>query len=321
LGLKEPHVPLSNTQLAYYDSNVLRLPADKRREYHAQVDRLVDELSRHVRDKTEIKITKVVKAGSFAKFTILKKTAIDPVDVDVVFYISGRNVDRETLQSLNDTIYSLLLRVYPNKSVEDFEIQRKAATVTFVGSGLSVDIVPVIEDVDRPGYGWQYDLQDGSRMQTCAPCQIQFVRARKAVDKDFRTLVRMAKKWRNYAELKPLKSFTIELLMAYVLDHEGANGSIEQKFRRFLLYIAQSELRDVVSFPENTGAIGMFTDPVVILDPVCNFNNVASRITEAERQRIVAAADEAWETANFASAENDNDVWKELFGRQFKVED
>jgi hypothetical protein len=314
-------VPLNNTQLCYYDSNVLRLPADKRKEYHAQVDRLVAELSCHIRDKTEIKITRVVKAGSFAKFTILRKTAIDPVDVDVVFYISGRNVDRETLQSLNDTIYSLLVNIYPTKSVEDFEIQRKAATVTFVGSGLSVDVVPVIEDESRPGYGWQYDLEDGSRMQTCAPCQIQFVRDRKAVDKDFRTLVRMAKKWRNFAELKPLKSFIIELLMAYVLDQEGATGSIEQRFRRFLLYIAQSELRQVVKFPENTGAIGTFTDPVVILDPVCNFNNVASRITEAERQQIVAAADAAWEAANFASAENDLDLWKELFGRQFKVED
>ena len=67
-------MPLTNTQFQYYDSNVLRLPADKRKEYHAQVDRLVAELSRSVRDKTEIKITKVVKAGSFAKFTILRRT-------------------------------------------------------------------------------------------------------------------------------------------------------------------------------------------------------------------------------------------------------
>jgi hypothetical protein len=314
-------VPLNNTQLRYYDGNVLRLPADKRKEYHAQVDRLIAELSRHVRDKTEIKITRVVKAGSFAKFTILRKTSIDPVDVDVVFYISGRDVDHETLQMLNDTIYDLLVKIYPTKSVEDFEIQRLAATVTFVGSGISVDVVPVIADESRPGYGWQYDLSDGSRRQTCAPCQIQFVRDRKAADKDFRTLVRVAKKWRNYAELKPLKSFIIELLMAYVLDQEGATGTIEQRFRRFLLYIAQSELRDVVKFPENVGVVGSFSDPVVILDPVCNTNNVGSRITEAERQQIVAAADAAWETANFASAEDDPDLWKELFGRQFKVED
>lgn len=137
-------MPLNNTELQYYDANVLRLPADKRKEYHEQVDRLIAELSRTVREKTTIKITKVVKAGSFAKFTILRKTSTDPVDVDVVFYISGRSIDHETLQSLNDTIYKLLIEIYPNKDVEDFEIQRKAATVSFVGTGLSVDIVPVI---------------------------------------------------------------------------------------------------------------------------------------------------------------------------------
>ena len=87
---KGRQMALSNTEIRYYDSNVLRLPADKRKEYHAQVDRLITELCKHVRDKTEIKITKVVKAGSFAKYTILRKTAVDPVDVDVVFYISGR---------------------------------------------------------------------------------------------------------------------------------------------------------------------------------------------------------------------------------------
>jgi hypothetical protein len=314
-------MPLTNTELRRYDSNVLRLPADKRKEYHAQVDRLVAELGSSLRDHTEIKITKVVKAGSFAKFTILRKTSADPVDVDVVVYIAGRSIDTETLQSLNDTIHTLLIKIYPNKSVEDFEIQRKAATVSFVGSGLSVDIVPVIEDEARPGYGWQFDLQDGSKIQTCAPCQIQFVRDRKDTDADFRTLVRMAKRWRNQAELKPLKSFIIELIMAYVLDKEGATGTIEQRFRRFLLFIAQSELKTIVSFPENTPPLGTFPDPVVILDPVYSLNNVASRISDEERKQIVSAALSAWETANFASAENDNEIWKEVFGPRFKVEE
>ena len=314
-------MPLSNAELCYYDSNVLRLPADKRTEYHAQVDRLIAELSRSIRDKTEVKITKVVKAGSFAKFTILRKTSVDPVDVDVVFYIAGRSVDQETLESLNDTIYNLLTKIYPTKDVEDFEIQRKAATVTFVGTGISVDIVPVIEDANLPGYGWQFDIHDGSRVQTCAPCQIQFIRDRKAQDKDFRTLVRLAKKWRNHAELKPLKSFTIELIMAYVLDQEGREGSIEARFRRFLLYIARTGLKELISFPENVRPFKTFSDPVVILDPVYSPNNVASRITEAERLEIVNAAEQAWETASFASSEDDTVVWKEIFGPRFKVED
>jgi hypothetical protein len=314
-------MPLTNTQLCYYDGNVLRLPADKRKEYHAQVDRLIAELSRSIRDKTEIKITKVVKAGSFAKLTILRRTSVDPVDVDVVFYISGRNIDEETLASLSDTIYSLLIKVYPTKDVEDFEIQRKAATVSFAGSGLSVDIVPVIEDESSPGYGWQFDLRDGSKVQTCAPCQIQFIRDRKACDKDFRTLVRLAKRWRNHAELKPLKSFVIELLMAHILDQEGSAGSIEARFRRFLLYIAQSGLKAPIQFPENVAPFTTFTDPVVILDPVYSQNNVGSRITDNERQQIVEAALTAWEAANLASADNDNEIWKEIFGPRFKVED
>ena len=314
-------MPLSNTQLRYYDSNILRLPADKRKEYHAQVDRLIENLCRNVRDKTKIKITKVVKAGSFAKFTILRKTADSPVDVDVVFYISGKEASAETLDDLNTLIYDLLIEQYPNKSVEDFQIQRKAATVTFVGSGLSVDIVPVIEDANRAGYGWQYDIHDGSKVQTCAPCQIKFVRDRKNVDGDFRTLVRLAKKWRNYAEVKPLKSFAIELIMAYLLDTRSKGGSIEQRFRDFLLYIAQSGLKEVITFPENVGPIPTFSHPVVIIDPVSNANNVASRISEVERKEIVAAANDAWEAANFASAEDDHAVWKELFGSQFKTEE
>lgn len=312
-------MPLKDAELRNYDSNVLRLPADKRTEYHAQVDRLIVALSKAVKSKTSINITKVVKAGSFAKYTILRKTSVDPVDVDVVFYISGKSIEAETLETLSETIHKLLIELYPNKSVEDFEIQRKAATVTFVGSGLSVDVVPVIEDSSRAGYGWQYE-RDGSRIETCASCQIQFVRERKATDKDYRTLVRLAKRWRNHAELTALKSFTIELILAHVQDKDGVSGSIESRFRSFLLYIAQSELRDIIKFPENKGAISPFKDPVVIVDPVCNTNNVAARITESERKEIVAKALADWETVNFASAEDDVSIWKEVFGPRFNTE-
>lgn len=313
-------MPLNNTQLRFYDNTILRLPADKRTEYHAQVDRLITELTKSVRNQTEIKITKVVKAGSFAKYTILRKMADTPVDVDVVFYVSGRDASHETLSTLSETIHGLLIKIYPTKKVEDFEIKRKAATVVFVASGLSVDIVPVIEDPERAGYGWQFDL-DGTKVQTCAPCQIQFVRNRKTQDGDFRTLIRMAKKWRNYCAVKPLKSFAIELIMAHVLEVGGTSGTLEERFRRFLLYIAQSGLKEQIKFPENTAPFKLFSDPVIILDPVASDNNVTSRISEAERKEIVAAAQTAWETANFASTENDPDLWKEIFGPQFKTED
>lgn len=312
-------MPLTNTQIRYYDSNVLRLPKDKRETYNGQVDRLVAALREKLKEQDKITIKRVVKAGSFAKHTILRKTSEDAVDVDVVFYISGKKVDEESYASLSEKIHEALLKVYPNKSVEDFEIQRKAATVTFVGTGLDVDIVPVIENPDKENYGWQFDRLDGSKTETCAPCQVKFVKTRKDQDPDFRTLVRLAKRWRTKVEC-PLKSFHIELIMAHVLEVNGKDGSLEKRFRDFLLYLAESGLKEVIKFPEN-GSVSKFTDPVVIIDPVCDTNNVASRITEDERKEIVRLADESWEIAHFASEENNFEIWKELFGRSFKVED
>lgn len=312
-------MPLTNTQVRFYDSNMLRLPKDKRESYNAQVDRLISSLRKTLREQDKITIKRVVKAGSFAKHTILRKTSDNPVDVDVVFYISGKKVAEESFASLSEKIYQALLKVYPSKAVEDFEIQRKAATVSFIGSGLDVDIVPVIENPDKEGYGWQFDRFDGSKTETCAPCQIKFVKDRKDQDPDFRTLVRLAKRWRTHVEC-PLKSFHIELIMAHVLEVNGKEGSLEKRFKDFLLYIADSGLKEIISFPENS-TIPAFTDPVVILDPVCDSNNVASRISEDEREEIVRLADESWAIAHFASEEGDDALWKELFGRTFKVEE
>lgn len=312
-------MPLTNTQIKYYDSNVLRLPKDKRETYNAQVDRLIAALRDSLKTQDKITVKRVVKAGSFAKHTILRKTSEDSVDVDVVFYISGEKVDEATFSSLSQKIYDALIKLYPTKSVEDFVIQRKAATVTFVGTGLDVDIVPVIANPDKEGYGWQFDRVDGSKTETCAPCQVKFVKDRKDEDPDFRTLVRLAKRWRTKAEC-PLKSFHIELIMAHVLEVNGKSGKLEKRFRDFLLYIAETGLKEVIKFPEN-GWVPHFSDPVVIIDPVCDTNNVASRITEDERKEIVRIADESWATAHFASEEDDFEIWKELFGRGFKAED
>ena len=313
-------MPLSDSQLRYYDSQVLRLPQDKRTQYHEQVDRLIRALKNALKDQHAIKVTKVVKAGSFAKYTILRKTNEDAVDVDLVFYLAERDIAKETLSSLSKIIADALIKLYPNKAVEDFVIQSRAATVTFVGSGLNVDVVPVIEDAGKDGYGWQYDIRNGSKAHTCAPYQIKFVRDRKDIDSNFRTLVRIAKRWRTHVELPFLKSFVIELIMARVLEKNGSAGSIESRFRDFLLYIAQSELKEKIIFPENGSESSTFSDPVVILDPVCSTNNVASRLSEEERKQIIDTAQESWEIAHFASAEDDMSEWKKLFGPRFKVE-
>ncbi len=249
-------MPLNDTELGSYDSNVLRLPADKRTAYHGQVDRLIAELSKTVRSKTKINITKVVKAGSFAKYTILRRTSADPVDVDVVFYVAGKSIESETFESLSATLHSLLIEIYPNKSVEDFEIQRKAATVH-------------IRRV-RP----QRRHRAGDRGP--APWLWLAVQPRRFEDRDLRAVPDQVRpgpqgqgrgiphagahgeEMAQPCRALPLKSFAIELIMAYILAKDGKSGSIEQRFRNFLLYIAQSGLKDKIRFPENVGFIPRF---------------------------------------------------------------
>lgn len=315
-------MPLSNTQLEYFDHNVLRLPGKTREEYHAQVDNLVGELKKRITDKLTLKVTKVVKAGSFAKYTILRKVDDYPTDVDVVFYITGVEADSKSYEELCNNIYDLLLLIYPTKKVEHFEIQRRAATVTFVKSGLVVDVVPVLQDSAKLDHGWQFDIQSGAKNLTCAPCHIQFIRARKDKDKHFRTLVRLAKRWRHFHDIPGLKSFHIELILAHLVDTDGPAESIEKRFREFLVYVARTKLSERIDFPENAGKPAVsFSDPVVIIDPVSPENNVASRITAKEQEQIAKAAEHAMETATYASVENDDEVWKEIFGGRFKTKD
>lgn len=315
-------MPLSNSELEYFDHNFLRLPAEKRKEYHAQVDNLVTELKKRITGQTKLKVTKVVKAGSFAKYTILKKVDDYPTDVDVVFYITGVDEDGESYKDLCNNIYDLLIDIYPTKKVDDFEIQRRAAKVTFIKSGLEVDVVPVLQDSSNPDQGWQYDIESGVRNLTCAPCHIQFVKTRKDKDKHFRTLVRLAKRWRHFHAIAGLKSFHIELILGYLADRDGATNSIEQRFREFLAYIAQTQLSERIDFPENEGKPkSVFSAPVIIIDPASPENNVASRITQTEKENIAKAAEISLETATYASVENDIEIWQEIFGPRFKTRD
>jgi tRNA nucleotidyltransferase (CCA-adding enzyme) len=311
---------MNDAELTYYDHNVLRLSQEDRTKYHGQVDRLIAALRKAIHSQTDFKVTRVIKAGSFAKYTILRRGEGRKVDVDVALYLSDKDVDKEDLASLNDQIFKFLTSLYPNKSVEDFEIQKRAATVTFVGSGLDVDIVPVIQVPLKPDWGWQFGT-DGSKVLTNVPGQLEFISNRKKKDKYFRSLVRIAKQWKHHKEVPGLKGYSIELLVAFLLDRDGEKGTLEQRFTQLLCYIAQSGLKETVSFAENTKPLGNFSDPVKIIDPVNSGNNVATRITELERAQIVSQTTESWETAHYASEEDDAEIWKKLFGPRFKVKD
>ena len=111
--------------------------------------------------------------------------------------------------------------------------------------------------------------------------------------------------------------------MAHVLDTQGNGGSIEQRFRNFLLYIAQSGLKDPISFPENSLPLGDLLRSCGHSRPGLRApNNVTSRTVGGRAQGDrCRSRGSLGELPTSHAAENDNEVWKEIFGPRFKTED
>lgn len=317
---------LTDTQINTFVSKVLKLSPGKRKEYLRQVDYLIESFKKKVaEDESSFAVSKFRKTGSLRKGTVLKPRDDHGVDADIAVELDFPEEKRDDLDLLHDEIVDLLVAVYPQKDREDFKVQPRTLGIHFRDSGLDVDLVPIIPVPDNPDYGWQPSSKGEALVKTSVPGQLAFIKSRNDADPRYRTLVRLLKSWRNYQELDHLRSFVIELLLAALQDQEGPAGKLEDGLIRFFRFVAQTKLKEPISFPENGKLNGLPSGPVVIFDPVNEENNVAARLTEEERQEIVKDATTAWETLSAAQYLNGKgetvDYWREVFGRSFVIEE
>lgn len=317
---------ITDAQINVFVSKVLKLSPGKRTEYLRQVDYLIERFKKKVaEDESSFAVNKFRKTGSLRKGTVLKPRDGHGVDADIAVELNFPEEKRYDLNLLHDEIVELLVAVYPQKHPEDFKIQPRTLGIHFWESGLDVDLVPIIPVPDDPGYGWQPSSKGEALVKTSVPGQLAFIKSRNDADPRYRTLVRLLKRWRNHQELDHLRSFTIELLLAALQDQEGPAERLEDGLIRFFRFVAQTELKEPISFPENGKLNGCPSDPVVILDPVNENNNVTARLSDEEREEIVEAATATWETLSAAQYLNGKaetiDYWREVFGRSFVIEE
>jgi hypothetical protein len=317
---------LTDTQLNYFVNNRLKLPKGKRAEYLAQVDHLIERFSAVANGDELIDIKKFLKTGSLRKGTVLRPKGDFGVDADVAVFLNAKDVSQYDLANLHDRIRRLLAKIYPTKTPEDFTIQPRTLGIEFRDSGLEMDLVPLVV-IDEPGdYGWQPSSQGDAPVKTSVTKQLEFIRVRKNSYTNFAALVRLLKYWRNFHELDDsLRSFAIELIVSHLQDARGAPPSLEAGLLRFFLYVADSQLKTPISFAECGTPKSFPKDRVVILDP-CNVdNNVTRRITDEDCKVIVQKCLNAWETLTYARNYDGKtqtlELWKEIFGRSFVVED
>ncbi len=316
---------LTDAQLNTFVSKVLHLGRGKRKEYLDQVDFLIGGLNKKIKEDDSFKVTDFKKTGSIMKGTVLKPRGDFGVDADIAVFLDISESEKDDVDNLHKIIRDLLVAVYPTKKPDDFKVQPRTLGIHFRTSGLDVDLVPVIPISQQPGYGWQPSSQRGHPVKTSIQGQLDFIKKRRDSDPRFKTLVRLLKNWRNEKELDRLRSFSIELIVAHLYDQNGAASSLESGLQRFFLYVAQSQLKKRIVFPELGNVTTFPNDPVVILDPVNKDNNVAARLTATERDEIVVAAESAWSTieaASWKAGKGDTlDLWKDVMGRSFVIEE
>jgi hypothetical protein len=301
----------------------VNLPKDKADEYRAQARRLRERLEGYLEEHPDFTLKKMMLSGSLAKGTALRTLN----DIDVACYISGADAPRD-VRRLLDYLAERLRKAFPNFTPDQVKPNTYSVTVSFKGTGLDVDVVPILYDGDPDWYGNLVSQDDGSLLKTCIPRHLEFIRKRKATNEtDFAQVARLVKYWAGRMKLERdgfrFKSFMIELILAHLAD-EGANFSdYPEALQNFFTYVARSNIRELIYFTDYYSTVGSFPETVKIIDPVNATNNVSKLYTAAQADAIVDAALGAGYAIDAALAAPTKQetvrYWQKVFGSAFQV--
>lgn len=315
---------IDQSHLVTFAQEKVNLPKDKADEHRAQVNRLRDKLESYLEDHPTFSLKKMQLSGSLAKGTALRTLN----DIDVAVYLGGAEAPRDVVK-LIAYLVEKLKTAFPNFKPEQIKPQTYSITVSFVASGLDVDVVPVIYN-GKPE--WRGDLvsqDDGSFLETSIPLHLEFIRKRKRVhETDFAQVVRLIKQWakriKSENEDFRFKSFMIELVLAKLCDDGLTFSDYYEALQGFFTYIAKTGLRIQIDFQDHypRSEIAAFTDRIRIIDPINPKNNVARLYTDAHADAIVEAALDAGDAIDSALHAPTKQLtlyyWQKVFGSQFQ---
>ena len=273
----------------------VNLPRDRASEYRAQARRLRERLDTYVSEHPDFTLKKMLLSGSIAKGTALRSLN----DIDLACYIGGVEAPSDVAELL-DYLADRLRTAFPNFKPDQVQPQTYCVKVSFRGTGLDVDVVPILYDGDPDWYGQLVNQEDGSFLRTCIPRHLEFIGKRKAAQQtDFAQVVRLVKFWAGEIKRERpdfrFKSFMIEMILSRLCDEGLDFTDYPEALQHFFTYIARSDLREKILFTDyyRARSVGQFHEPVQIIDPVNEDNNVAKLYSEAQADAIVDAALEA----------------------------
>lgn len=317
-------VHVSQKDIANWAVDKVNLPSDKAKQYREQANRLRDKLENYLNDHPDFVLKRMIISGSLAKGTALRSIN----DIDIGCYVKV-DTTPSSIEELLEYLAEKLRTAFPNFSPDQVTPQTYSVTVSFRGTGLDVDIVPILYYDDPDWYGDLVSQDDGSFLKTNIPFHINFVKKRKKDDTHFAQVIRLAKYWVRYiksedSEFK-FKSFMVELIFAKLADNSINFSDYPEALQSFFTYIATTDLRKQIAFNDyySYSRVGEFSDRIRIIDPVNEKNNAAKLYTDAQADAIVEVAIDAGDAIDSALAattkENTVYYWKKVFGPTFHI--
>jgi hypothetical protein len=327
---------VTHAVLAAYAASKVNISSEEAETRRAQVNHLRDRLEAHIGAHPAYDLVKLRASGSTAKHTAIQRRRGEGSDADVAAYVRASNVGGVDADEsgLLDWLRDRCREVYGDTKVaEDFVISDHAVGITLRGSGLKIDVAPVLYTGLPDDRGYLITRQ-GDRVLTSVTLHLQFMRTRRnAAGPEYRELIRLLKAWVREAKRADdqlrCKSFLVELIVAHVWDKRWNGQALAVRdypmaFQQVLSFIARTELRTPIIFTDFYAASAVLasTAPIQVWDPVNPANNVARTYKEADRLRLVKAATAALEAVVWgiqAPTKGDaNDAWREVFGPGFE---
>jgi tRNA nucleotidyltransferase (CCA-adding enzyme) len=316
---------VTHGDILQFAKDKVNLPKEIADEYRAQAQRVREKVVGYLNDHPNFSLKKILLSGSLAKGTALKNLN----DIDMACYISGSEAPKD-IAELISYLAEKLRKAFPNLDPSQVQPKTYCVTISFKGSGLDVDIVPILYYEDPDWYGCLVSQEDGSLLETCIPRHLEFIRTRKQKqDQHFAQVIRLAKYWVKNMKLEKsnfrFKSFMVELVMSKLLDQGKSFSDYPEALQNFFTYLATSNLRDVIVFNDyySSSSIPQHTSPVRIIDPVNSANNAARLYTNEQADLIVEAAIDAGDAIDAALSATTKEktvyYWQKVFGHSFQI--
>lgn len=322
--MSEPYI--THNHIASFAKDSVNLREEDVKDHREQVRRLRERLDQYICEHPDYSLVKMLHSGSVRKGTALKTIN----DMDVAVYVKASDAPADESELLN-WLAERLREAYKNLNPDQINPQTHCVTVSFRGSGLDVDVVPVIYEGEPDDRGYLIAKDSGDRVLTSVSLHLGFIRKRKNLYPfHFAQFVRLIKWWTRLKKRESssfrFKSFMVELICAHLVEHGLDPRNYPAAIEAFFLYLVRTGLGNRIYFTDYYKASELPSPngaAIEIFDPVNPNNNIALRYSISDRDEIIEAAHDALDAlaeAHHATTQGRAvDLWKIVLGPSFRI--